>query len=321
MACKTAGQTAVTDSAAERLRIRLDPKRKVLTKSMDSLNTTKVGLLMCACFANDFDALVEILKKRESSDVNFATRDPVPGFPSGFTALMAAMACARFEITEVLLFADADPNAVSGEPDAGRDALFYSALANRPFNGERWLERFPLWDVNRTDAKGHTPLTLAAKYGATGMVKVLLNARAALSGMPVSALHQCVSSDCGNEETVKLLLKHDGDPNMALPLPEEQVTRRGIWACLPCCTSHMKKMNLEEGGQTALHLALKQCCGTTSIVNVLLQEGGADVTLIDTSGRRALDIARTSFGPESPFEHILSVQTANPANPHTLSTP
>jgi ankyrin repeat protein len=119
-------------------------------------------------------------------------------------------------------------------------------------------------DVNETDAKGDSPLIIAAYKGYTEIVKLLLEAGADVGaldpGMKATALH--AASYAGHAEAAKLLIEYGID-----------IDKQGPY-----------------NGYTALHDAVWQ--NNVDVARVLI-DAGANLNIKSNSGQTPLEFARS----------------------------
>ncbi|HUQ62637.1 MAG TPA: ankyrin repeat domain-containing protein [Acidimicrobiales bacterium] len=121
----------------------------------------------------------------------------------GVSAVLAAQYRRQQDITEVLVAARGDLDVFEAAAVGDTERLL--ALVNESRAA-----------VNAWSADGFTPLQLAAFFGRTGAVRLLLNnqadvAPASKNDMKVHALNSAVAG--GNVEIVTLLLEAGADPN------------------------------------------------------------------------------------------------------------
>ena len=130
-------------------------------------------------------------------------------------------------------------------------------------------------DPNKRDVFGNTPLSVAAHFGQTEAVKLLLNRGANIDGIPgeMSPLHCAVYSR--HSKTAALLLKNNADPNRA-----------------------------DEYGYSPLAVAAGH--GNATLVKLLL-DAGANIEQADNLGWRPLHIALRSTAP-SDSERLATVK-------------
>jgi len=274
-------------------------KEKLSWQPEDEVASLKTGwtLLMCAAMANDLEAVRHILKGGHA-DVNRGFRQPWPELscaPSGLTPIMAAMAFSGFEIVEELLSANADPRATDND-GRGLDAFILACVFGRADNLEKWLQRFPKWDLERrTSSVGATAFHAAAAYppSSAPSLSILLKARAdphtgAHAGW--NALNFAVQKDDSDPEAVRLLL----DAGLDVNRQSQPITAKWKATHVACRSAYRlgKRTALLDlfanvEGDTALHNAY--ATGHSEIIE-LLKANGADEELQNKLGLKPKDM-------------------------------
>ena len=157
---------------------------------------TGTSLLWWAAFSDDLAALRAVLAAGEggashpSGRKELLRRGPTRTWSalsvwSAQTALHTSMAYARPAVVEALLDAGASPIARTGG-DMRFEPVHMSMLTGAADNVRAWARRFPEWDWERPDGRGHTAVHLAghAPHAVLTLVKTLLAA-----GARVDAVH------------------------------------------------------------------------------------------------------------------------------------
>jgi len=255
------------------------------------------SLLMCAALADDYETVRHLLKLGLPG-INKGLKQPWPDLgcaPAGLTPLMAAMAFARFEIVEALLAAGANPHATDND---GRkiDAFSLACVWGRAENIEKWLEKFPGWNLERREGSvGATPLHAAVAYPAvsTPALKVLLAAGAdphARAHGGWGALNFVASKDDSDPEAVRLLLAAGVDVNRRTR-PGSAKWKATLLACRSAYKLGMHDPLVDRfasvGGDTALHSAYIE--GHSEIIQIL-KDAGADDELKNKMGQKPKDM-------------------------------
>ena len=153
---------------------------------------TGTSLLWWATFSDDLAALRTVLAASEGggSCEELLRRGPTRTWHAlsiwpTQTALHTAMSYARPAVVEALLDAGASPIARTGG-DMRFEPVHMAVYVGAADNIEAWARRFPDWDWERPDGRGHTAIHLAghAPHGLLTIVKTLLAA-----GAKVDAIH------------------------------------------------------------------------------------------------------------------------------------
>ncbi|KAK3386051.1 ankyrin repeat-containing domain protein [Podospora didyma] len=175
----------------------------------------------------------------------------------------------------------------------GSTSLFWAALKGHREVVDLLIRRGAKGDVNQPNAKGLTPLMVAAQHGHHGVVRVLLSHGANIMAQNMklqSALH--LAAHAGHPDTVGVLLAHQA--------PTNSITSNGKTPLLFAATSghydvvallllHDAFVHAQDAeGKSALYHA--SCCGWSEVVELLLAQG-ASKELVTQQGDRALHIA------------------------------
>ncbi|XP_071735465.1 uncharacterized protein [Rutidosis leptorrhynchoides] len=215
-------------------------------------------------------------------------------------------------------------NTVANIKDANkRGALHFAAREGKTEVCKYLLEELKL-DVNIKDEDGETPLIHAARQGHTSTAKYLIEhgANPALSSeLGATALHHVAgighielmeillsagvdvnsqsesgtpliwAAGHGQQDALKLLLKHKADPNIETDdgiTPLLSTVAAGSLPCLELLIQEGAKVNIIAGGATPLHIAAD--IGNTELITCLLN-AGADPNMTDEDGLKPVQVA------------------------------
>ncbi|KAI3518906.1 hypothetical protein L1887_07796 [Cichorium endivia] len=221
-----------------------------------------------------------------------------------------------------------------------RGALHFAAREGKTEVCKYLVEELKL-DVNIKDEDGETPLIHAARQGHTSTAKYLIEhgANPALSSeLGATALHHVAGignielmevllssgvevdsqSDAGTplvwaaghgqQDALKLLLKHNADPNIETDdgiTPLLSAVAAGSLPCLELLIQAGAKVNITAGGATPLHIAADS--GNTELITCLLKSG-ADPNVKDEDGLKPVQVA-AARGNKSAVETLLAVSS------------
>lgn len=258
----------------------------------EAASTSGWSTLMLAAMGDDLAAVRELLNAGVGDGINLGLGQKWPELcclPAGFTPLMAAMSFARFEVVETLLDAQADPTIVDAD-GRGVDAFMLACVFGRVDNAERWLRRFPSWDLERRDGTiGGMALHAACGYPpqSAALVAMLLSAGASansVTDMGTSALQILGIKEDLDLEAARLLLAAKADVNYRTQ------PRTLKWRVAMACARAAWRMGRRQPiihllaraeGATAQHRASAH--GHGALVK-LLREAGAEEGAMNSLG-------------------------------------
>ncbi|XP_076883775.1 uncharacterized protein LOC143532676 [Bidens hawaiensis] len=219
-----------------------------------------------------------------------------------------------------------------------RGALHFAAREGQIEVCKYLLEELKL-DVNTKDEDSETPLIHAARQGHTSTAKYLIEhgANPSLSSeLGATALHHVAgighielmelliscgvdvnsqsesgtpliwAAGHGQQETLKLLLKHKADPNIETDddiTPLLSAVAAGSLQCLDLLIQAGAKVNIIAGGATPLHIAAD--IGNSELIACLLK-AGADPNMADEDGFKPVQVA-AARGNRGAVEMLLSL--------------
>ncbi|KAL8246650.1 hypothetical protein R6Q59_007866 [Mikania micrantha] len=204
-----------------------------------------------------------------------------------------------------------------------RGALHFAAREGQTEVCKYLLEDLNL-DVNTKDEDGETPLIHAARQGHVSTAKYLIQHGAnpsLASELGATALHHVAgighielmelliscgvdvnsqsesgtpliwAAGHGQQDALKLLLKHNADPNIETDdgiTPLLSAVAAGSLQCLELLVQACAKVNIIAGGATPLHVAAD--IGNSELIACLLK-AGADPNMTDEDGLKPVQVA------------------------------
>uniref|UniRef100_A0A1X7VJ57 Uncharacterized protein n=1 Tax=Amphimedon queenslandica TaxID=400682 RepID=A0A1X7VJ57_AMPQE len=208
----------------------------------------------------------------------------------GKTALMAASTDNHYQVVELLLKANADPNIQKKD---GQTALMLASQSGHTESIELLLKAGADPDIKEED--GWTALMTACQGGHTKVVELLLNANANLNmtqGDGATAL--MIASQNGFLELVKLLLTKDVDPNIQAnngTTALMQASYHGHHSIVELLLDKEANPNIQQlgNGRNALMLASQR--GHYHVVELLLQQNSTNPNIQKNDAWTALMLA------------------------------
>ncbi|ONM02738.1 ankyrin repeat family protein [Zea mays] len=244
---------AIQDGDVRRLKGLVNSMKKKTREKLSDMNVDRMGLLQLAVHLGKLEVCRYFVEDLGFDVERGGSCDGVT--PLGGASLFGEVACARF-----LLDHGADPNKM--------DSHCYVALHNAAKNGNGEIIRLLVSRGARVDiaAPHGTPLHIAASYGNTGAVKILLehhadpNSISEVSGSPlVSALQpNKLVNESDSLESVKLLIKAGADVNSASPnTPLVVATVNGLTDCIKYLLEAGADANIpsNQSGQRPIQIA------------------------------------------------------------------
>lgn len=175
----------------------------------------------------------------------------------------------------------------------GKTALMAAAKTGDSERMKALLEQGA--DVNQPNRNGGTAIMYAVLSGKTEPVSLLLEHHAHVDAVAKNGWTPLmIAAVKGYVEIARLLLKHGAEPNRAdvyswTPLMRAVYEQRPRMVRLLVDNDRTDVNRAGENGVTALHLAVAR--SDADIVRLLLSRD-ADPTIVDNSGRTALDFAK-----------------------------
>ncbi|KAK3109113.1 hypothetical protein FSP39_023321 [Pinctada imbricata] len=272
------------------------------------------NVLMMACGLGKVDIVIKILRTARQRLVLYINQRKV----NGVTALQKACECeekeARFEIANMLLMANANPQT--------SDVFQHSSplhLASA-FNDVRLMNLF-LWerntDVNFVDKDGVIPLFIAAENGFPHIVFSLLDKGAdpLKSRLTDGATPLLISAERGHLEVVKILLEVKGIGigincvNVQNSTPLLLATLNNNTKVCECLLDHGADVNTSnQNGYDPILVASRN--GNTKLIHLYLRKGANINSLAIPDHNTPLHLA-AMMGNKSATKYLL----ANGADP------
>ncbi len=175
----------------------------------------------------------------------------------------------------------------------GKTALMAAAKSGDSERMRALLEQGD--DVNQPNRNGGTAIMYAVLSGEVKPVSLLLEHQAHVDAVAKNGWTPLmIAAVKGYVEIARLLLKHGAEPNRAdvyawTPLMRAVYEQRPRMVRLLVDNGRTDVNRAGENGVTALHLAVAR--GDAATVKLLLSRD-ADPTIVDNSGRTALDFAK-----------------------------
>ncbi|KAG0357183.1 hypothetical protein BG005_003847 [Podila minutissima] len=191
----------------------------------------KAQRLLAACSEGNLDLVNRIASKFETPEEMCET-DPA----SGYSPLMMAARHGHVEIAEVLIRLGHDRAEISRDAN-NNNVLMITAEHGHQAVFELYANNFPR-AIHLCNNKGWSPLTTAARFGATGMVEILLHLGADLNHKDddgSTALHHAAAY--GHLQTIALLIEKGGSST---------VKNNGGWTALDFAFSGQVAAFMEE---------------------------------------------------------------------------
>jgi ankyrin repeat protein len=231
--------------------------------------------------------------------------------PDNTTALLYAITNYHYDLAALLVERGADPNLADS---SGMNALFAAVD----------MKTLP-WTFGRPEQKPSATMTphelieklLAAGADPNAQLTAVQIKRAHTDGDPAVAKGATAymrAAKAGDAETMRLLIAHGADPNVALPngntalmlaaglgwrdgnmaIPtRDQGTEQEAIAAIALCLEHGADINAAgANGNTALHNAITGR-GSTEIIRFLVEKG-ADLNAKNTAGQTPIEAALRS---------------------------
>jgi len=294
----------------------------------DRAKKTGYTLLMCACMADDAEAVKVLTASR--ADPNTALRKDfyhLTYMNKGNTAIFPAMSYGSWGTVEALLNAGAKhahQNAI------GIDAFMPACCMANYDNVVNWLQRFPDWEINRNvPLLGMPAAAMGSLLGAgkANIVRTLVEYKATIRskrrfGGEGGLL--CIAAgnpDC-DADMIETLIELRADPNEAWASPN------AAWRTMllgvrhrPCTRSHsnvLREISMLEGA-SPLHFVAKR--HDLEILEVLMK-AGARHEARNAQGRSPLDVAKDFNGGVAPpvLLSLLQGRQRGPEQPRLLGT-
>ncbi|KAG0033372.1 hypothetical protein BGZ81_008582 [Podila clonocystis] len=191
----------------------------------------KAQRLLAACSEGNLDLVNRIASKFESPEEMCET-DPA----SGYSPLMMAARHGHVEIAEVLIRLGHDRAEISRDAN-NNNVLMITAEHGHQAVFELYANNFPR-AIQLCNNKGWSPLTTAARFGAAGMVEILLHLGADLNHKDddgSTALHHAAAY--GHLQTIALLIEKGGSST---------IKNNGGWTALDFAFSGQVAAFMEE---------------------------------------------------------------------------
>ncbi|KAF9381866.1 hypothetical protein CPB97_007520 [Podila verticillata] len=191
----------------------------------------KAQRLLAACAEGNLDLVNRIASKFETPEEMCET-DPA----SGYSPLMMAARHGHLEIAEVLIRLGHDRAEISRDAN-NNNILMITAEHGHQAVFELYANNFPR-AIQLCNNKGWSPLTTAARFGAAGMVEILLHLGADLNHKDddgSTALHHAAAY--GHLQTITLLIEKGGSST---------IKNNGGWTALDFAFSGQVAAFMEE---------------------------------------------------------------------------
>ncbi|KAG0084188.1 hypothetical protein BGZ92_010120 [Podila epicladia] len=191
----------------------------------------KAQRLLAACSEGNLDLVNRIASKFETPEEMCET-DPT----SGYSPLMMAARHGHAEIAEVLIRLGHDRAEISRDAN-NNNVLMITAEHGHQAVFELYANNFPR-AIQLCNNKGWSPLTTAARFGAAGMVEILLHLGADLNHKDEdgsTALHHAAAY--GHLQTIALLIEKGGSST---------IKNNGGWTALDFAFSGQVAAFMEE---------------------------------------------------------------------------
>ncbi|WYZ41781.1 hypothetical protein EsH8_V_000676 [Colletotrichum jinshuiense] len=260
------------------------------------------------------EAIARFLIETDRAEVNLKDNH-------GQTPLSVAAERGRVDIVKSLLASGKVH--VNSENDLGRTPLSYAAEMGRDAIVRLLLQTGKV-EVDLREKHGQTPLYYAAKKGYTAIARCLLetgeadvNLKNKSGRTPLS-----IAAEWGHEDTVSYLLGLDNckvdakDEEGKTPLIYAIINSHEDTALRLLETGQVDVNARSEQGKAPLHYAIDHCLAThddtlegadTSVVELLIEVGGADPNVRDCEGQTVLWLA-ISYGLEELTEYLVFKQ-------------
>ncbi|XP_037427657.1 ankyrin-3-like [Triticum dicoccoides] len=257
---------AIQDGDVEGLKDMVSSMDKQDRAKLADMHIDGTGLLQLASFLAEMEVCKYFVEEL-GFDVNAGD------LTGGVTPLSSAALFGEVAVARYLLDNGADPNKLD---DRGSVALHNAAKSGNGEVVDLLLSRGARVDIAVTHG---TPLHIAASYGNTGAVKILLDHHAdpnrvsEVSGTPlVTALH-CTKhgvSESDSLECVKLLVKAGADVNSAHPsIPLVVATTVGLADCIKYLLEAGADPNIPDEQHRRMPIQIAASSGRRSHVEIL----------------------------------------------------
>jgi ankyrin repeat protein len=234
-----------------------------------------------------------------------ARPDLFSGVVAGTSALHAACFAGSWKVVEALLDMGLDPNVKLHS--TGFDAMYYASFHNRTDLIEKWVERFPDYDVNHL-TKNAGGLMLAAvianmanKETIEALIKAGVDPQYRLEN-GATILHAMAANPDMDMKTAQCILELPGVREL-IDVPMRPLTRK--WWLLFKASRLMVRLGTKKKvlrwlagweGLTPLGSAARS--GNSAAIEVLARDGGADPRLRNAQGLTPLELARRIEGTQ-----------------------
>uniref|UniRef100_A0A8B9FNG7 Ankyrin repeat and death domain containing 1B n=1 Tax=Amazona collaria TaxID=241587 RepID=A0A8B9FNG7_9PSIT len=265
-------------------------KKNVNINAVDTLKRTAFHFAVARSHVSVVDFLLHHKARLDMADQH------------GLTVIHLAAWTGNLDIMRKLVKAGADQKAKNEE---GMNVLHFAAQNNSVKIVDYVLQDLHLNDLNKPDRRGKKPFLLASEKGHVDMIHNLITLKLFTSEKDKegnTALH--LAAKYGHSEVVKILLKQWGEINdfnevRSIIFPPQQknsplhlaVTNNHLLVVKRLLDANHDINSLNHRQETPLHLAAD--LGNVELVEVLLK-AGCDLRAVDKHGKTALAVASRS---------------------------